>query len=283
MRLGLGNNLVSGGGSLFTSDANAYIAALKTAGVIVTPNQRNAITTFITTGNSEGWYPLLKRLYLPIWGSAAPNAIDLVTRTSGSFVGNVQHGVGFVKATDSTGYFDFNVSPQALGLTQFNAGLMGWVDIQGGNVPIIGTKQTDNSTFYLRTTDGPIGAAFACFYTWSDGTQAAIDGNLYVVQDSLPSNPNIREGIITSYGFNGALSMYRRNDSSRIVVGNKSVAGFGTVPTTTIKAMGNADDGSGYWGSRTSNCYAFAAMNGMSDNMDEKFTAALYQFRTNML
>ena len=86
-------------------DAKAYIAAVETAGATVTSGQKKAINTFVKTGKSDGWYSSLKRMYLPIWASAAPNAVDMITRASGTFSGTVTHSAGYVKGDGSTGYF----------------------------------------------------------------------------------------------------------------------------------------------------------------------------------
>ncbi len=65
-------------------DAKAYINAVVGAGATVTSTQRNAINNFYKTGKKDGWYSQLKRMYLPIWAAASPNAIDMVVRTSGT-------------------------------------------------------------------------------------------------------------------------------------------------------------------------------------------------------
>lgn len=88
-------------------DAAAYIAAVETAGATVTADQKNAINTFVKTGKSDGWYSSIKRLYLPIWASAAPNAVDMISRTSGTFNGTVDHSnVGYVQGDGVSGYFE---------------------------------------------------------------------------------------------------------------------------------------------------------------------------------
>jgi hypothetical protein len=98
-------------------DAKGYIDAVVAAGGTVSGAQRTAINTFYKTGKVDGWYSSLKRMYLPIWGVAAPNAICMTSLTSGTFVGGVTHGAGFAQGDGTTGYFDFGVSPSTLGLT----------------------------------------------------------------------------------------------------------------------------------------------------------------------
>ena len=97
-------------------DAKAYINTIVSAGATVTSTQRNAINTFYKSAKSGGFYTPIKRFYLPIWGIAAPNAVDLITATSGTFVGGVTHGAGFIQGNGSTGYFNLGVSPQGVGI-----------------------------------------------------------------------------------------------------------------------------------------------------------------------
>jgi hypothetical protein len=105
MQYSLAHQLGKRSGAL-DPDAKAYIAAVETAGATVTSGQKKAINTFVKTGKSDGWYSSIKRLYLPIWASAAPNAVDMITRASGTFNGTVTHSAGYVQGDGSTGYFD---------------------------------------------------------------------------------------------------------------------------------------------------------------------------------
>jgi hypothetical protein len=96
-------------------DAESYIDAVFSAGSTVGGEQQAAINTFFKAEKMAGRYELLKRIYLPIWGAAAANALCMKSLTSGTFVGNVTHGAGFVKSDGTTGYFDGGVSPAAAG------------------------------------------------------------------------------------------------------------------------------------------------------------------------
>jgi hypothetical protein len=109
----------------FDPEAKAIINAITTAGGTLTGAQKKAIDTFVKTGDSQGWYSLLKRFYLPVWGAAGPNAVDWIARGSGTFVGTVTHGAGFVQGDGSTGYFSGNASfTSVLGTTQL---AHGWI------------------------------------------------------------------------------------------------------------------------------------------------------------
>jgi hypothetical protein len=98
-------------------DASAYIAAVVAAGGSVSYTQSEAINTFYKKGKSDGWYSSLKRLYLPIWAAAAPNAIDMIALGSGTFAGGVTHTAGYVTTDGTTGHFLSDVSPGGAGCT----------------------------------------------------------------------------------------------------------------------------------------------------------------------
>ena len=106
------------GGSIQGLDpaAKAYINAILAAGASVSGGQRQAINNFYKSAKTDGYYSQIKRFYLPIWGIAAPNAVDLITATSGTFVGGVTHGAGFIQGNGSTGYFNLLASPQGVGM-----------------------------------------------------------------------------------------------------------------------------------------------------------------------
>jgi hypothetical protein len=116
--LGLGLSTTRGTtpGESLDADAAAYIAAVVDAGGVVSGAQASVINTFYKTGKSDGWYSSLKRMYLPIWAAAEPNAIDMIARGSGTFVGGVTHGAGFVQGNNSTGYFNTSTALHSVGL-----------------------------------------------------------------------------------------------------------------------------------------------------------------------
>ena len=107
--------LSSGG---FDPIAARYLRTIESAGATISTTQRNAFSAFFRAGKRDGWFTQIGRLYLPIWGVAAPNAVDLITSTSGTFTGTgtVTHGAGFVQGNGSTGRFLMNASPQGVGM-----------------------------------------------------------------------------------------------------------------------------------------------------------------------
>lgn len=115
-------------------DAAAYITSVKNAGASVSKTQEDAIVDFIETGKSDGWFSSLKRLYFPIWSSVAPNAIDMISRSSGTFTaGGITHAAGYVQGDGSTGYFDFGTRMATDGLT-FDNGLLFSLCKQGPSI-----------------------------------------------------------------------------------------------------------------------------------------------------
>ena len=131
----------------FDPEAKAIINAITTAGGTLTGAQKKAINTFVKTGDSEGWYSLLKRFYLPVWGAAGPNAVDWIERGSGTFVGTVTHGAGFVESDGTTSAFDSGATPSGCGMLQ-NSSTVGGIMI--GDLGVIatmgGVQDSSNNT-----------------------------------------------------------------------------------------------------------------------------------------
>lgn len=100
-------------------DAAAYIALVEAAkGSAVTSTQRAAIDAFVRGEKSASRWDAIKRLYLPIWGVAAANAICLRSLTSGTFtVSGVTHAAGYVQGDGSTGSFRYDTTAAAVGMS----------------------------------------------------------------------------------------------------------------------------------------------------------------------
>lgn len=93
-----------------------YIAALLAAGATVTNSQRAAISTFMSGEIAAGRWDKHKRLYFPVWGLAAANAICMKSLTSGTFSGAINHVAKGISANVS-GNMDTNTNLGALGIT----------------------------------------------------------------------------------------------------------------------------------------------------------------------
>ena len=100
------------------SAAGAYISAVETAlGSSITSTQKAALNAFVLAEQAAARWTSHKRLYLPIWANAAANAVCLKSLASGTFVGGVTHGAGYVQGDGSTGYMSMGTSPSAQGVT----------------------------------------------------------------------------------------------------------------------------------------------------------------------
>lgn len=147
------SNMLSSSVSGLDPDAKGYIDAVVAAGATVSGGQKSAINTFFKTGKSDGWYSSLKRLYLPIWASAAPNAIDMIGLTSGTFNGTVTHSAGYVLSDTTTGYMDTNTDLITLGLSLSSyhfAGLYKESSAQS-NSYLFGSQSGSNSNRIFNT------------------------------------------------------------------------------------------------------------------------------------
>jgi len=151
--------ILTGTGILFQSanyidaDAQSYVDAIIAAGANVSDTQLSRISGFYTAAKEGGYYTSLKRLYLPIWGVVAANAIDMITLASGTFNGGVTHGAGFVQGNGSTGWFDYNTTLGNLSITRENAFigyLMKTPDTRTGTRAISGAYSGATRTLDIR-------------------------------------------------------------------------------------------------------------------------------------
>ena len=120
MRMGLNSRQL--GGLRLDPDAKLYIAAVEAAlGATIeialpsATNPRKIISDFYKAEKDAGRYALHKRIYLPIYNNLAANAVDAITRTSGTFAGTVTVAPGYVQGNGTTGYFDSGASLGGVG------------------------------------------------------------------------------------------------------------------------------------------------------------------------
>jgi hypothetical protein len=196
-------------------DASAYIAAVTTAGATVTTAQRTFIDNFYKAAKLD-YYTSLKRLYLPIWGVAAANAIDMITRGSGTFVGGVTHGAGFVEGNGTNGYFATGFIPSSNFANTQNASI-GWLAI---NAATTGTRShlgcrvsTDQSLASLCVTGTAL--RYDC------GTDSA---------SSVALTVDNQIGIVISTSFDGRVRQEQRRNSGFSTLSDSSFVATGTLP-----------------------------------------------------
>jgi hypothetical protein len=184
-------------------DAKAYINAVVAAGATVSGTQRSAINTFVKTGKTNGWYSSLKRIYLPIWGVAAPNAICMTSLTSGTFVGGVTHSSGYVTTNGSTGHFLSDASPGQAGCT-----------LNGGGVFVLISAASSLSGSSLTTATVICGAA-----TSVSTTRTTLTGNsVTTLFAGFGPNSSTFGNYLTSGDRRGVVNFQRNSSADRFLL-----------------------------------------------------------------
>ena len=239
-------------------DAKAYIAAVETAGATVNATQKKAINTFFKTGKSDGWYSSLKRLYLPIWASAAPNAIDMIGLTSGTFNGTVTHTAGYVQGDGSTGYFDFGFSPSTLGMSTDSL-LAVYLNYENGTGAFKRFIDSHNSSIQTITA------------SQNPPTTMTFDvGNTSTTRLTATSDLT---GIILNSRASGTTFIQRRITSGSSTIATATVASAGAIPTNPIYALARLQGG--YSSGNDNKVGAYGVGLGLSSANGENYTLAL--------
>ena len=139
-------------------DAALWLLDVQAAGGNVTQPRINAADVFYKAEKAPGRYALLQRMYLPIWGVAAANAISLKVRAIGSYVGGFTYGAGFTQSTGGTGYFVTGADVAGLGMSAGNAYLAALTiqnpSIAGGQTlmgtPFVAIRNNTSSSMQAR-------------------------------------------------------------------------------------------------------------------------------------
>jgi hypothetical protein len=205
-------------------DAKAYIDAVVAAGATVSGGQKRAINNFIVEEKAASRWTLHKRFYLPIWAVAAANAIDMVSRTSGTFVGEVTHSAGYVAGDGSTGYFEFNGSATSLGLTQTSQSLQFGIILNSvalGLLGYVGNRNSPTQSLLLWHTNE---------------TALRFDAN-EAAGGSATITKLATLGIFSADKEGGEERTRRRNLAGATSLRSATVGVTGTLPTFNIRAM----------------------------------------------
>jgi len=235
-------------------DAKSYIAAVRSAGGTVSGAQSNAISNFILAEKAASRWTDLKRFYLPIWGVAAANAIDMKALGSGTFVGGVTHAAGYVRGNETTGYFDSNVSISGLGLT-------------GSSLLWGALLNQANSTNIARGIVGAYENETAGPYF---GLQITTRIRMYDSASEL-TTAAVSDGILLAGVESGNFVIRRRNTAGYSQLASTARSVTGTLPTRTICFMAISPL---FWFSNSRNG-AFFVSSGMSSANSEAFTLNL--------
>ena len=255
------SNMLSSSASGLDPDAKGYIDAVVTAGGTVSATQKAAINTFVKTGKSDGWYSSIKRMYLPIWASAAPNAICMTSLTSGTFNGTVTHAAGYVQGNGSTGYFNTNIAPSSIsGIATSSAYTFGLLKTALGASAAIGRSRNSVSQDWNLSR---ISSSLA------SGIMTNLSpGGLLVT----PLIPII--GILSGSRVGGTRFNAQRVSASRTNLDSVTGADFGSVPTLDYYFMaGNVAGTAGSFSTTEFGSFGFGL--GLTDTQDNAFTLAL--------
>jgi hypothetical protein len=259
MNYSLSNMLKANRVGAFDPDATAYINSIVATGTSVPSASRNAINDFFKIGKSQGWYAQLRRIYLPIWGAAAPNAIDMVTRLSGTFVGGVTPGAGFVQGNGSTGYFDFGVSPQGVGM------------VAGSSSTFMLVLQAQN-TFNAPLQCAPPSARANGFQRGSATSSGYTAGR----NAALNVTDNTGTGIfIESETATNSRYLRRRNSGGAASLGTDTSTPTGVYAAYNINAMCGQSTGGARYGFSTAQLGSYGVGLAMTTTQADQFTAAL--------
>jgi hypothetical protein len=244
--------------------AKAYINTVVAAGATVSGAQRTAINNFYKTGKSDGWYSSLKRLYFPIWASASPNAIDMISTLSGSFISTPTHANGYVTGNGTSAYFIFDSSPSTLGLTTSSGSIYclvtGTSAINGTQV--LGSVQDSSNSSRTGLRSGGANTRSVSVFTSSSVTYSETDARSVLIASRTTSTTN---------------SAYKRTSSGFVTTVNEATATSPVLVTTqTMTFM--AINANGTFGSFTPSTVRFGAYGmglGLTAAQAESFSLAL--------
>jgi hypothetical protein len=229
MNYSLGNMLGGGMVSGLDPDAKSYINAVVATGATVTQTQKNAINAFVESEKAASRWTLHKRLYLPIWSLASANAIDMVTRASGTFVGSVTHASGYIQGNGSTGYFNTNVTPSTLSQTLSSASLTALVtQAPSGVATAIAISSIDGSDTSKLVEFSHLSGVAVIFRAMSLTGGGSVQATLTRAS---------QVGIFVSSREGGDRRIIQRLTSGVTTLVNTAGANAGTVPATGTYQM----------------------------------------------
>ena len=199
--------------------ATAYISAVVTAGGSPTTSEESAIRRFYGTVDLTLW----KRIFLPVWALAAPNAIDMVDPTrSGVWNGGVTHTAGESTGNGTTGYLSFGVSPSGAGLSSSNASLVFYQPVQDAS-----------SSF--RDMGASLGGNYLQFIQYASSLYSYCMDSSAGLQSASGSG---RNGLIMSNRLSTTREILQRITSGIVVRATATAAVSGTTPTSDMAGMG---------------------------------------------
>ena len=252
----------------FDLDASAYLALLSGDGVSVSGAQAAAINDFFVTGKSEGWYSELVRFYLPIWDAAAPNAICMVSGTSGTFNGAITHhpgyamGGGAASASFDTGYQlldDLTIEDACLMGLAYDDDLIG---PPSGERAMVGTNQALIGAGATTATSIRVGSG-----------NSSITQKIAWLGATVTSSTNGTHGVMLSNRLGGTTTLSRRN-SSTLYEQTNTASLTGTYSNYNIRGFGSGTSSS-LSQPTTAKAGAFGISGGLDDTQRSDYTLAV--------
>ena len=210
----------------YDADSEAWLDLVAAAGGTVTGAHRAiASARFVAEKAAGRWGTVLKRLYLPIWGVAAANAIDLVTRASGTWIGGVTHAAGWVQSNGTTGYFQTPENQNVLWASPNSNGLFfGSYEVNtiSGLSGYVGHRDGAGNGVQLWHVDDANLAYDSAHHTFRAGVATPKQAGIFIAS---------RVGTGVHFG--------RRMGGSYTALANVTTATGGTLPALPVYALRN--------------------------------------------
>jgi hypothetical protein len=205
-------------------------------------------------------------MYLPIWGAAAPNAIDMIALTSGTFVGGVTHSAGFIKGDNSTGYFNIGANQAACAISPAS----------GYYFALVKTVATGSFRVMLGTSSG---ASDNMYLMATSTSQISVRHYGNTSPGQIISSSTTANGIISFSRFDGDRTIWRRSSFSRsAIAGPITGANAGSNGNANLFALAYnntvVSGSSSPVGFSNAEFGAFAFGLGVSDATDSNITSA---------
>jgi hypothetical protein len=235
MRMGLNSRQL--GGTRLDPDAKLYIAAVQAALGATTieaalPNATNPkkiISDFYKAEKDAGRYSLHKGIFLPIYNNLAANAVDAITKTSGTFVNTPTTAMGYVKGNGTSQYFRTGFIPSSNFADAQNASI-GWLAV---NAATSGTRAHLGSENSITQSLSSV-----CII----GTSLRFDcGNRSQSTETLAVADQI--GIVIATSFAGRVRQEQRRQSGFSTLADNLLIATGTLPNVEMYCMARNLDG----------------------------------------
>ena len=210
-------------------DAQAYVTAVEAAlHATASEDQKTAIDDFVKSEKASNRWSLHKRIFLTGWANEEANAIDMVTRSTGTFVNGPTHANGYVQGNGTSQYFNSGASPASLGLTASNAGLF-ILSTQGPSEPTqsVVLAAAHTSSIAAIGLDSPSYTLRLRF--------SAMDSVTRFEAPSYLTRAN-QAGILTGMRFGGAGTLRQRKTAGVMPLASSASSG-GTAPDIPMYFM----------------------------------------------